>query len=310
MNPSTPAKTVKEGVQERSLLNILLHPLVIIHISDHWTRHKVQQVKENPRVIGAILGIQNGRTVEIFGSFELTYSVVEGLPVIDLKYLHTKLEQFKRVFPLYDFLGWYSTGSGVQPSDIEVHRQVMELNESPLYLLLDPSACTRADQKELPVTIFESELHVIEDRPTMLFGKAPYKIETQESERIAVDHVAKIGPTGASVTGSLLSAHMLGIHNAIGMLNIRIRILLKYLQEAKTGNLPVEHGLLRKVACLCSQLPATNTQSFKNEFIREYNDAQLVSYLAAMTKGTNAVNELIDKFNLAYERHGRRRGFM
>jgi len=307
---SAPQKTVKEGGQERSLLNILLHPLVIIHISDHWTRTKVQLAKENPRVIGAILGIQNGRTVEICGAFELIFDIVEGIPVIDVKYLHTKLEQFKKVFPSYDVLGWYSTGAGVQPSDIEVHKQVMELNESPLYLLLDTSACTRVDQKELPVTIFESELHVIEDRPTMLFGKAPYKIETQESERIAVDHVAKIGPSGSSATGSLLSAHMLGIHNAIVMLNIRIRILLRYLQEAKKGTIPVEHGLLRKAVCLCSQLPATNTRAFKNEFIREYNDAQLVSYLASMTKGTNAVNELIEKFNVTYERHGRRRGFI
>ncbi len=30
----------------------------------------------------------------------------------------------KKVFKTYDFLGWYSTGQTVQPSDIEIHKQV------------------------------------------------------------------------------------------------------------------------------------------------------------------------------------------
>lgn len=33
-----------------------------------------------------------------------------------------------------------------------------------------------------------------------------------------------------------------------------------------------------------------------------------VTYLANMTKGTNSINELIDKYNVAFERTSRRRG--
>ncbi len=74
-------------------LSISLHPLVIINMSDHWTRTKVQQHQDNPRVIGAFLGIQNGRQIEICNSFELVYSIVEGAIVIDQGYLHKKQEQ-------------------------------------------------------------------------------------------------------------------------------------------------------------------------------------------------------------------------
>jgi COP9 signalosome complex subunit 6 len=76
-------------------LSISLHPLVIINTSDHWTRSKVQQHQENPRVIGALLGIQTGRQIEIFNSFELVFNVVDGAIVIDQTYLHKKQEQCK-----------------------------------------------------------------------------------------------------------------------------------------------------------------------------------------------------------------------
>jgi len=269
--------------------------LVVIHISDHWIRAKVQNNKDNPRVIGAILGIQNGRHVEIFSSFELIYDLVDSVPVIQHKYLQAKTEQFKKVFPLYDFLGWYSTGSDVLQSDMEVHKQVMEFNENPLFLQVDPTAASKVEQRELPVTIFESELHMIQEKPTMLFVKAPYKIETQEGERISVDHIAKVSKSGASATGSQLSNHLNGIHNAISMLNLRVKILTKFLEEVKSGKIPPDQGLLRHISSLTTQLPATNTQQFKQDFVREYNDTLLITYLAAITKGNNAMNEMIDK---------------
>jgi len=80
----------KEG---GSALNIVLHPLVVINISDHWTRTKVQNKIAKPRVIGALLGTQDGRNVEIFNSFELVYDVVDGVVIIDTEYLNTKQDQ-------------------------------------------------------------------------------------------------------------------------------------------------------------------------------------------------------------------------
>jgi COP9 signalosome complex subunit 6 len=41
---------------------------------------------------------------------------------------------------------------------------------------------------------------------------------------------------------------------------------------------------------------------------QEYNDALLVTYLASITKGTSLTNELVDRYNVAYDRQGQRRG--
>jgi len=303
----TPGSVIeKEG---GSALNISLHPLVIINISDHATRARMQSDGKSaqPRVLGALFGVQSGRNVEIFNSFELVYTEVEGALVIDTDYVKTKQEQFSLVFKTYDLLGWYSTGSECKPKDIEIHQQFLPFNESPLYLLLDPIA-SKINTRGLPITLYESELRIINDEPTMLFSKVHYKIETGEAERIAVDHVAHVTPTGGEA-GSQLTAHLMGTHNAIKMLHTKIKILKRFLEATATGEVKVDHGLLRQIAGLCNLLPAIDTEAFKEDFLNEYNDALLVTYLSSITKGASIINDMVDRYNTAYDRQGRRRGF-
>lgn len=49
-------------------LHVQLHPLVLLSISDHITRHAAQQ-KEGP-VVGALLGQHNGREITLEHLFE------------------------------------------------------------------------------------------------------------------------------------------------------------------------------------------------------------------------------------------------
>jgi len=55
-------------------------------------------------------------------------------------------------------LGWYSTGSKVTAGDAKTHQQVDKLNENSLFLQLDP--VVGPSVKELPVSIYESQLRV------------------------------------------------------------------------------------------------------------------------------------------------------
>jgi len=291
-------------------LQIDLHPLVIINISDHFTRAKVESnAATPPRVIGALLGVQNGRNIEISNSFELVYHTLEGNIVVDTDYLKSKQEQFKKVFPTNDFLGWYSTNSGVAVSDITIHKQFLEINESPIYLVLDAVAAFQSTTRDLPITIFESELHVVQDQPTMLFVKVPYRIQTGEAERIGVDHVARVTPTGGA-EGSQLTTHLMSLHNAVKMLSARVKTLHAFCAAINEGKVAPDHGILRQIASLCNVLPAIDTGVFSEDFLKEYNDVLLVTYLASITKGTSAINELVEKYNITYERHTRRRGYM
>jgi hypothetical protein len=47
-------------------MDVRLHPLVLLSISDHYTRYKAQLGgREPPRVLGCLLGQHTARTVEI-----------------------------------------------------------------------------------------------------------------------------------------------------------------------------------------------------------------------------------------------------
>jgi hypothetical protein len=71
--------------------------LVLINISDHHTRTKVNapadQQSTPARVVGCLLGQQSGRSVSIRNSFEVGNSFPEDANQLDFGFLHKKLEQ-------------------------------------------------------------------------------------------------------------------------------------------------------------------------------------------------------------------------
>ncbi|KAF8099135.1 hypothetical protein N665_0251s0057 [Sinapis alba] len=267
-------------------LTFKLHPLVIVNISDHYTRVKTQlnpppsvcatenasnngeaMLQPNPRVYGCVIGVQRGRTVEIFNSFELLFD--PSTETLDRSFLEKKQELYKKVFPDFYILGWYSTGSDAEESDMLIHKALMDINESPVYVLLNP-AINHA-QKDLPVTIYESELHVIDGIPQLIFAHTSYTIETVEAERISVDHVAHLKPSDGGSAATQLAAHLTGMHSAIKMLNSRIRVLHQYLAAMHKGDIPCENSLLRQVSSLLRRLPAMESERFQDNFLMEYN---------------------------------------
>jgi COP9 signalosome complex subunit 6 len=86
MAPSTAAPSVI----------IALHPLVIMNISEHWTRVKAQLGKA-VKVYGALLGRQKGRNIELCTSFELKMNKCsdkeDADEDIDLEFLNTNIGQ-------------------------------------------------------------------------------------------------------------------------------------------------------------------------------------------------------------------------
>ncbi|KAI3940543.1 hypothetical protein MKW98_024950 [Papaver atlanticum] len=304
-------------------LTFKLHPLVIVNVSDHYTRVKSQAYHsqlsaganaptsssspsslESPRVFGCVIGTQTGRTVEIFNSFELLYD--PQTDSLDRAFLLKKEELYKKVFPNFYILGWYSTGSDAHETDMQIHKALMDINESPVYVLLNPTI--HHAQKDLPVSIYESELHVIDGIPQLIFVRATYTIETVEAERISVDHVAHLKPSDGGSAATQLAAHLSGIHSAIKMLNSRIRVLNQYLVAMQKGDIPFDNSLLRQVSSLLRRLPAIESGKFQDDFLMEYNNTLLITYLAMITNCSSTVNEVVDKLNVAYDRHSRRGG--
>ena len=305
-------------------LKIALHPLVIMNVAEHHTRTKAQESNSdsaagssklsNCFVVGALIGRQKGRNLEVMNSFELKVRSSEeaergpdGKPdfIIDPLYYHQKEEQFKQVFPDMDFLGWYTIGDAPTPADIEFHSQVCAFNESPIFLKLNPVM----RHNRLPISIFESVIDLVKGETRLLFASVPFSLATEEAERIGLDHMARLSTwTGAAgnpeAATSVAADHLRVQMNAVRMLRDRVRLIRDYVVDTKNGKIPWNHEVLREAHNLANRLPLLQSNTFRQEFFNQCNDVALMTYLGMLTKGTNSMNQFVNKFNTLYDRQG------
>ena len=210
----------------------------------------------------------------------------------------------KQVFPDAEFLGWYTVAKQPSADDVHMYKQLVDANENPLLLMLDAQAASSPTQKELPVTIYESELRVVNDAPRVLFSIVPYVIETNEAERIAVDHVAHLSTAGGAGEGSQSLAHLASLRNAVHMLRQRLAMLERFVErqcQRAAANESLDLIALRQINALEHSLPSKSTSGFADELFSSFNDGALLSYLGAITKTIESANSLCDTFNAAHQ---------
>ncbi|KAF7523023.1 hypothetical protein G7054_g11912 [Neopestalotiopsis clavispora] len=192
-------------------LQAVLHPLVLLTISDYITRHTLREQKGV--IAGALLGQQNGREVTIEHAFECATKVEDGNFVLDATWFAQRLDQMRTIHksPQLDLVGWYTLlpRSGPTPSILPIHSWLLsEHNESSFLLAFHPEeAVDQSSGSRLPLTIYESNYEVDEpkadnnsedkemkdsDAPLKLkFRELPYSVESGEAEMISMDFIAQ-----------------------------------------------------------------------------------------------------------------------
>jgi len=280
-------------------MNIKVHPLVVMSIADHYTRDKIQVSKD--RVIGTLFGTQTGREVDVLESFEIAWKVdAAGNVEINQTAFEDDQKLFKSAYATYECLGWYSTGDKPRAKDIELHQLMTKYNERPLYLMLDPKAKA---ERDLPVSVYIEEVHVDKGTTTNALVKTKFEIVADEAERITAVHCAKVAGSGGE-TGSALLPHLSTLSKAIGALNSRVSVLHRFLQDVQSGKVKPDQKILREIKGMCHRLPTMDSEQFTEDFLGEYNDALLVTYLSTITKGTHMIGDVVDKFNSTFAGSG------
>ena len=211
-------------------LEVHLHPLVLLTISDYIARHVLRR-QQGP-IIGAILGQQSGREISLEHAFECNVIPAQGDTVmLNEVWFQDRLQQYKDVHkaPALELVGWFTTApvTGPEPQHASIHQQILKgYNETAILLAFHPSAVLKREAVggKLPLTIYES---VFESRRSegqgagdstmeivgvdaahstqldLRFRELPYSIETGEAEMISVDFVAR---GGASFTADTTAA--------------------------------------------------------------------------------------------------------
>jgi COP9 signalosome complex subunit 6 len=273
-------------------LNVILHPLVFLNISDHHTRAKVLSGKEK-RVIGCLFGKQTGRNLEIFNSFELDYKGETGKGTITIEELFIKQqsEMLKQLFPEFEVIGWYSSSpKGVpEEEDENIHKVIQKYNENPIYLILNANP---PPGREIPLNIYEGNTQIVQQKPVFSFQLVNYQIASLPAERVAVEGVAKSHEAEAGSSKYRLA--MTQPLNAIKMLKLQLATLSKMI--ALEPKLKTDQDFLRKLNNILSRIPLITSPILAEEEKTEMAEVALVNEMATMAKTIEVLQEAVEKY--------------
>lgn len=178
-------------------MQVSLHPLVLLTISDYITRHTLRS--QSGPIMGALLGQQNGRQITIEHAFECNTTSSADSPLgytLDHAKFVARLEQC--MFPLtggdpshssgwnllatanlnktvrlvhkdrkLDLVGWYTlmTTDGPTPDILPTHCAMLAQNDACLLLGFHPDELAHHSVgAKLPLSIYESNYEADDDR--------------------------------------------------------------------------------------------------------------------------------------------------
>ena len=135
-----------------SLMETIIHPLVFLNISDHYTRSTFtdKSSSETPEQFsaGVLMGTQIGRKSEVFTSFEVkmndSHSMTDSSIAkedsgetgpVNKQFIQQRAAQIHECYSDYTILGWYLIGE-ITPTAVEIHQQISKISERSLVCLV------------------------------------------------------------------------------------------------------------------------------------------------------------------------------
>ncbi|KAJ5752082.1 COP9 signalosome complex subunit 6 [Penicillium odoratum] len=318
--------------RSESGLSIQLHPLVLLSISDHLTRHKARQRKG--LVVGGLLGQQNGQEITLEHVFECpTQLGSDGDFRILKEWFDTRLQQcqyiiprtsllnylspypVKDVHPHLELVGWWSTASPNGPNEayLPIHRQILQYyNESAVFLAFHPSELQTYEthNAKLPLTIYESALENDNDNdndaakdmeidgqdvPNLRFRELPYSMETGEAEMIGVNTIVQDSATAAvtSHNSHTSSAHPRKVDENENEFT-PTKITDKIEDESAVGKLNHHEEQCKRR----TKIPTLQTFHLFINFVYNSNMGIIWTVIASLTSRLNAVRILESRVTL------------
>lgn len=282
-----------------SKLDVTIHPLAIVSACDGYAREQARSTpskKARDPVITALIGrvteAADGFSAFVTDSFDFQYEYQKDALIVDNEFFEEKFSLVTKVSKDRQIVGLSCVSSKVTDARLKsIHSTMRKITKNPQLLVMRIDPLVSNDMEELPVTVYDHT-----------FAKTPHKLRIEGAEGIAVDTISKVKTSEKGQ--SPLVVQFRSIQNALRMLNSRISIVQKFLRATAENKVEKNHELLRQINSLCHRLPVTDSRDFQKDFMTEYNDGLLIAYLAAVTKSTSGLSQVIGKLSLASSEGG------
>ena len=296
--PATTAETLSLVSRQVSVA-----PLVLLSAADHYGRSAKGTRK---RVVGVLLGENDGKNVRVSNSFAVPFEEDEKDPSVwflDHNYVEGMREMFKKVNAREKLIGWYHSGPKLRASDLEINELFKRYTPNPLLVIVD----VQPKEVGVPTDAYFAIEEIKDDgtTTTKTFVHTPSTIEAEEAEEIGVEHLLRdirdvaVGTLSTRITAQLQSLQ--GLH-------LRLREIGAYLQKVLDKELPVNHAILGNLQDIFNLLPNLTTppasranganQVENSELARatrvKTNDQLMTIYLSSLVRAITAFHDLID----------------
>ncbi|EME85614.1 uncharacterized protein MYCFIDRAFT_82647 [Pseudocercospora fijiensis CIRAD86] len=278
--PATTAETLQ-------LVNrtVSVAPLVLLSAADHYGRSAKGTRK---RVVGVLLGQNDGKSVRVSNSFAVPFEEDEKDPSVwflDHNYVESMNDMFKKVNAREKLIGWYHSGPKLRASDLEINELFKRYTPNPLLVIID----VQPKDVGVPTDAYFAVEEIKDDGTTTAktFVHTPSTIEAEEAEEIGVEHLLRdirdvaVGTLSTRITSQLESLQ--GLH-------LRLQDIGKYLQRVLDGDLPVNHAILGNLQDVFNLLPNLSTPKTAGKDLPSING--LVNGAVGVSGGSSENSEL------------------
>ncbi|KAK7029557.1 proteasome regulatory particle subunit [Paramarasmius palmivorus] len=282
--------TTTEQLTALAQTTVIVHPLVLLSVTDHHARATSRN--SNKRVIGVLLGQDNGKTVNVANSFGIPFEEDEKDPktwFLDHNYIEGMYEMFKKVNAKERMIGWYHSGPKLRASDQEINDLFKRYIARPVMVIVDVRPETVGIPTDAYFAVEEIKDDGTETRKTFLH--CPSAIEAEEAEEIGVEHLLRDIKDSTTTT---LATRVTEQLSSLRGLQSRLSDIQKYLAEVANGSMPVNHQIVYHLQDALNLLPDLSDKEIKQSFATNTNDELLVVYLSSLLRAVIALHGLVD----------------
>ncbi|CAL5366150.1 unnamed protein product [Camellia sinensis] len=297
-----------QQISARSIEKVIVHPLVLLSIVDHYNRVARDTKK---RVVGVLLGASFRGTVDVTNSYAVPFEEDDKDPSIwflDHNYHESMFSMFRRINAKEHVVGWYSTGPKLRENDLNIHGLFNDYVPNPVLVIIDvqpkemgiPTKAYYAveEVKEMSQICLEVDLTVGYVCRMLLRKARRYlcmclqKLPLMKLRKLRVEHLLR---DVKDTTISTLATEVTGKLAALKGLDARLQEIRSYLDLVIDGKLPLNHEILCHLQPdVFNLLPNLNVTELIKAFAVKTNDMMLVTYLSSLIRSVIALHNLIN----------------
>lgn len=228
-------------------MDSILHPLVFLNISDHYTRANINNtITPNNTLGGCLMGTRTGSKTEIFTSFELK---IEDNKV-DSGLLLEREEQIRTCYKEYSLLGWYFVAKQPTDATLAIHKSLCDITKRELLCLMFDQEQTREEKQFTLYQVINDEFHPLS-----------YATESLDAERVAIEAITHNYTDTDQKPAVLFHQHIDSLKSVLQILREHLGVIRKFLVQekekiGKPGETP-NFEILRQVGGIIKSVPTS-----------------------------------------------------